>query len=157
MDALNFQRTFSRLPEDIQHLIREYVPNIFAFTKASSRLYLEKTLRNGSRELSQHLKHQTNYVMTNVYGSLRCIYFAERLSRTSLEKKNKYIREKTQELYELLSDAHQTTIICDEDFWRFRINEGVRCLLRRCEIMQHIQKLLCPTDIRKYFVRMICK
>ena len=151
-DALKFQQTFSRLPEDIQHFIREYIPNVFALTKVSSRLFLEKQLKNGSRDLALHLKTQPKKVMQNIYGALICVDFAEKLTRTSLENKHKYIREKTKQLYEYLYDAHCSTLICDEDFWRLRINEGVRHLLKRCEIMEHIKKLLCPIDIRKFCV-----
>lgn len=145
LDAHKFQRVFSKLPEDIQHLICEYVPTVFAFTRISSRLF------HRSRELGRHLHNQSNKTMANIHGALICIDFAEKRTRTSLTNKHKYIREKTMELYEYLSDAHCSTIICDEDFWRLRINEGLRLLLRRNEILEHIKKLLCPTDIRKYF------
>jgi hypothetical protein len=152
MDAAKFQRTFSRLPEDIQNRISEYIPTAFALARISGRLFLEKTFRNGSREIERHLQNQSKKTMMNIHGALICIGFAENLSRTSLTDKHKYIRLKTREFYEYLSNAHRSTIICDEDFWRLRIHEGIRLLLRRNEILGHIKKLLCPSDIRQYCV-----
>ena len=153
MEAEQFQKTFSKLPEDIQRVIFEYVPTaVFAFTQISGKLFLEKTLGNGSRKLERNLSNQPNSVLHNVYGALICVDFAEKLSKTTLKNRNKYTCEMMKLFYNELCDSHKTLIICDEDFWQLRINEGVRQLLKRNEILQHIQKLLCPNDIRKYLL-----
>ena len=151
-DAELFQKTFSRLPEDVQNLIRDYIPTAFAFTRISSRLFLEKTLKNGSRKLERCLINQSDRVLENVHGTLRSIDFSEHLSRMSKKNKNDHIKKKTIELYESLSDTYRSTLICDEDFWRLRVKEGVRQFIKRGEMMEHVQKLLCPTDIRKYLL-----
>lgn len=151
MDAMKFQQVFSKLPEDIQNLICEYIPTVFSFTRISGRLFLERTLRSGIRDIVGHFHNQPNKTMSNIHGTLICANFAEKLSKTALKNKHKYIIEKTKELYEYLSDAHCSTIICDEDFWRLRIDKGVRALLKKNEILEYIKKQLCPSDIRKYF------
>ena len=154
MDALKFQQIFSKLPEDVQELIREYIPMVFAFVKISSRLFLEKTLRNGSRELSQLLRNLPSKVMMNLYGALVCVDFAKIIVRTTRENKRKYIRQMATEFYEYMTNTYRSTIICDEDYWKLRMNNGVRYLLKRSEILEHIKTILCPTDIRKYFIQM---
>lgn len=151
IDAAKFQQVFSKLPEDIQNLICEYVPTVFAFTRISGRLFLERKLRNGNRDLENHFRNKSKKTMSNIHGALICVDFAKKLSKTSLENKHKHIREKTRELYEYLSEAHRSTIVCEEDFWRLRTNEGVCYLLKKNEMLEYIKKQLCPTDICKYF------
>jgi len=111
-----FQNVFSRLPEDIQRVVEEYVPQVFAFVKSSGRL-----LKNSSFEKIQRGVRLPRFVWNQVSKEMetRSIMNPDggfKLKRLSREKLVQILRGEYKALYKVC----RSHVIDDEDFWSHR-------------------------------------
>lgn len=138
-DAARFQRVFSKLPEDLQQYIAEYVPDVFAFVRCSGRLLLDR-----ANQFDIYAK-QPLCIWVQISKMLQAIDYSDGL-KSSVE-----IRERLKKLYQSLLDAHLGHVITDKDFWDFR-GEVIKCFAKRMKVLRRIQKVLCPATLHKYLV-----
>jgi hypothetical protein len=138
-DAARFQRIFSKLPEDLQKYVAEYVPDVFVFVRLSGRLLL-----NGANQFDMYA-NQPLCIWVQISNVLRAIDYVDgHMNRVE-------IRERLKKLYQSLVDAHLGHVITDKDFWDFR-GEVIRCFVKRMQVLHRIQKVLCPATLHKYLV-----
>jgi hypothetical protein len=116
-DAKTFQRVFSKLPEDIQHIIVEYVPQVFKYVKKVNRLLVSNLLSS----MESKLKKSTRHAWSAILNELKDVYAVDGLSSRLSRKK---ICEKTKECYKNVYNT-QTQPIREEDFWTHQPLRGV--------------------------------
>ena len=112
-DSERFQRVFSRLPDDIQRVVEEYVPQVFAFVKSSGLIRSFDKIQRGVR-LPSAIWNQVReeMEMQNIHNP-EGGYTLKRLSR---EKLLQILRGEYKALY-MVCRSH---VIDDEDFWSHR-------------------------------------
>jgi hypothetical protein len=105
---------FSRLPEDIQRVVEEYVPQVFAFARTHSRLLLDRSFDKIQRGVGLP-RSIWNQVMEEMdIGGVQGGYTLKR--RLSREALLQILRGEYKALY-LFYRSH---VIDDEDFWSHR-------------------------------------
>jgi hypothetical protein len=110
-EVVTFQRVFSRLPEDTQHYISEYVPHVFTFVRSLNRVIGCRLFGTVERQLN--LPKRT---WTKVQHELHNRYAARGLTSQSSRKQ---ICEKVKDLYKrMYNKRHQQ--ITEQDFWAHR-------------------------------------
>lgn len=72
VEHLKFQRVFSRLPDDVQRYIGEFVPRVFAYVKMSGRLFRSAKLFDNMERNSKLLK---SLWVDSLYGKYLKSYF----------------------------------------------------------------------------------
>jgi len=110
-EVVKFQRVFSRLPEDAQLYISEYVPHVFAFVGSFNRVIGSRLFGTVERQLN--LPKST---WTKVQHELHNRYAVRGLTSQSSRKQ---ICEKVKDLYKrMYKKQHQQ--ITEQDFWAHR-------------------------------------
>ena len=130
-EVVTFQRVFSRLPEDVQRYISEYVPQVFTFVSSINRMV------RGNWTIERHLKSPKS-VWSKVQNVLinRCAGFGL-TSRSS----RKQIYEKTKDLYKRVYNAQYQQIV-EKDFWAHKPYAGVFYNNRLIDVLEAIQLIL---------------
>ena len=130
-EVVTFQRVFSRLPEDVQRYISEYVPQVFTFVSSINRMV------RGNWNIERHLKSPKS-VWSKVQNVLinRCAGFGL-TSRSS----RKQIYEKTKDLYKRVYNAQYQQIV-EKDFWAHKPYAGVFYNNRLIDVLEAIQLIL---------------
>jgi hypothetical protein len=134
-EAEKFQRIFSKLPEDIQRLVGEYIPGLFSFIRESSKTlrYLKSFAiphetyvhRPLCYETVEHLVNTRNIFakfIDNPKEIWRLIYnelFLKVPSCAGLQKNAINICEKVNRLLQYICESHLSYIIKENDYWKF--------------------------------------
>jgi len=130
-EVVTFQRVFSKLPEDVQRYISEYVPQVFTFATSMNRLV------RGNWNIERHLKlpkslwSQVQNELANRYAVFG---FTSRSSRDQ-------ICERTKDLYKRMYKAQYQPIV-EKDFWTHKPYAGVFYNNRLVNVLEAIQLIL---------------
>jgi hypothetical protein len=132
-EVVKFQRVFSRLPEDIQLCISEYVPQVFAFIRSLNRVISYNLFGTIERQLnlpkSQWIKVQ--YELQNRHT----------VSGLSSRSSRKQICEKTKDLYKRMYNK-QFKQIGEPDFWTHRPHAGIFHNNILVDVLEKIQTII---------------
>jgi hypothetical protein len=134
-EVVTFQRVFSKLPEDTQHYISEYVPHIFAYVKSLN------TLTHGhllcSLEKQPKLPKSTwDLVKEKMYNS----YSFDGYSLTSRSTR-KQIYERVRYQYKRAYNT-QFTQLEENDFWTHRQFPKIFINIELLEMLEKVQPIL---------------
>jgi len=133
-DPKTFQRVFSKLPEDIQHIIVEYVPQVFKYVKKANRLLVSNLLPS----MESKLKHSTRQAWSAILNELKDVYAVDGLSSRLSRKK---ICEKTKECYKNVYNT-QTQPIREEDFWTHQESHiGISRNIKLIDALNYVQNI----------------
>ena len=135
-EVVTFQRVFSKLPEDTQHYISEYVPHIFDYVKSLNGLIRDHLFCSLERQ-PKLPKSTWNLVKEKLYNSHAVDGINSVLTSRSTRT---HIYERVRQQYKLVYNT-QFTPFEEADFWThhqiskiFRNND----LLKILEKVQHI-------------------
>lgn len=132
-EVVTFQRVFSKLPEDVQHYISEYVPQVFTFARSFGEL-----LRgNGFGNIERHLKLPKS-VWRKVQNELANRYVVLGLTSQSSRKQ---ICEKTKDIYKRIYNS-QCQQIVEKDFWTHKPYTGVFYNIRLVDVLEAVHPIL---------------
>ena len=153
-DAATFQRVFSKLPEDLQKCVAEYVPDVFEFARCSGRLLLDRKLGQNNKfilQLAGHMKQPPD-IWNLVCKALHKIHYDEGLGiATKSNSAEIEICQRLKKLYQSLYEAHLGHVITDQDLWDSR-GEVIRTFAKRLIVLGRIQQILRPATLHKYLV-----
>jgi hypothetical protein len=113
-EVVTFQRVFSKLPEDIQRYISEYVPQVFTFVTSINRIVRRHWNIERHLKLPKSVWSEVQNVLANQYAVFG---FTSRSSRNQ-------ICERTKDLYKRMYKAQYQPIV-EKDFWTHKPWSGV--------------------------------
>ena len=114
-EVVTFQRIFSRLPEDTQHYISEYVPQVFSFVRSFGKILRS----NGFGTIESHLK-----LPKSVWSKVRNELVQRRVViRLDSQSNRAHICEKVKEVYKKTYTAQHKPIV-EKDFWSHKPYSG---------------------------------
>lgn len=131
--VVTFQRVFSKLPEDIQHYISEYVPQVFTFVRSFGELIRG----NGFGNIEKHLKLPKS-VWSKVKNELNDRYVVLGLTSQSSRKQ---ICEKTKDLYKRMYNTRYQQIV-EKDFWSHKPWSGVFYNMKLVNALESVHTIL---------------
>jgi len=128
-EVIKFQRVFSKLPEDVQRYISEYVPQVFTFVTSINRLV------RGHWNIERHLKLPKSVwsQVQNEFANRYAVFgFASRSSSRN------QICERTKDLYKRMYKA-QYQQLGEKDFWTHKPYTGVFYNRRFVDALEAVQ------------------
>ena len=131
-EVIKFQRIFSKLPEDIQRYISEYVPQVFTFVTSINRLV------RGHWNIERHLKLPKS-IWSQVQNELANRYAV--FGFTSRSSSRNQICERTKDLYKRMYKA-QYQQLGEKDFWTHKQHTGVFYNRRFVDALEAVQTIL---------------
>lgn len=137
--AEKFQRVFSKLPDELQRLIGEYVPEAFAFVKMSGNIIRARPFRNG---LSQFCN-----LPREIWASVHVALTNAGLER-DFRKLDVHTVVKT--VCARIHNEHYSYIIQDSDFWHKMHNWGIILFTNYSIVFTKIMRILYPDTIQPY-------
>ena len=112
-DAAKFQRVFSRLPDELQRVVEEYVPQVFALVRLQGRVLIDRSFEKIQRGVRLP-RAIWNQIMEEMEGSgIRTPIGGYTLKRLSREALFMVLRGEYKKMY----SVHRFHVIDDEDFW----------------------------------------
>ena len=132
-EVVKFQRVFSKLPEDVQRYISEYVPQVFTFVRSFGELLRGNRLG----PIERHLKLPKS-VWSQVQNVLidRCAGFG--LTSRSTRKQ---ICERMKDIYKRMYNA-QCQQITEIDFWSHKPWSGVFYNMKLVNTLKAVHNIL---------------
>ena len=148
-----FQKTFSRLPQDIQMYISEFLPNVFSLTKLTGTIILDRKFACDYHSLTKY-SHITKDGWTRIYNTLQSIRFSNNLCKRSNPI---YFFERISELYKNIYLGHYKYAVNKDEYSLPNRNliknqKKSERLIEMVLAMQEIKKVLRPGTIRRFLV-----
>lgn len=146
-----FRKTFSRLPQDIQMYISEFLPNIFSVTRLTATIIRDRKFACDYNSLTKY-SCITKDDWNRIYKILSRIRFANNLCAKSNPI---YFFERISELYKNIYCGHYTYII---ENYEYSLSSPIKCqkkserLIEMVQAMQEIKKIMRPGTIKRFLV-----
>jgi hypothetical protein len=130
-EVVKFQRVFSKLPEDVQRYISEYVPQVFTYLGSINRLV------RGNWNIERHLKLPKS-IWSQVQNELANQYAV--FGFTSRSSRNQ-ICERTKDLYKRMYKS-QYQQLGEKDFWSHKPWTGVFYNTKLVDALEAVRTIL---------------
>ena len=141
--AEKFQRVFSKLPDELQRLIGEYVPEAFAFVKLSGNIIRARSFRNGVSQFCN--------LPRKIWVSVCCALTNAGLERDLRKSSTIFdINACVKKIYARIYNEYRTYIIQDSDFWHKMHNWGIILFTNYSIVFTKIMRILRPDTIQPY-------
>ena len=132
-EVARFQRGVSKLPDDVQRYISEFVPQVFSFVRSFGKLR-----RNGQffASLEKHLNLPKS-TWDKAHWSMIVVFAAFRLSKNaSRQKICDTVKQLYKEIYQI--NSHQ---LREDDFWQHTRFKGIGFHSWQIQAFEEIQTL----------------
>jgi hypothetical protein len=130
-EAEKFRRVFSRLPEDVQRQILDYVPAVFEFVRLVARIPSDRLLDSYTNLPKSAWQTSLNF--------MRNYYMGTGLNSNSSRKA---ICDEVKRQREAVSNTDETYIIRDYDYIQSMTWKGVRFANRKALVLNQIKDCL---------------